>query len=1151
MLRQLDGQQKHEVALRESDDNIADMNSRLGVLENELSENKLTMDKLRGGLDDLLKLSKAGNSRASNRLEVVNKILQKDYIQTKGYPRNAFNFSAKSNPVCQNLNYNGANCDIEMNSLYGIIDWSDVNGGAWKQGFEITTSDREWQGRKLKIHLVPHSHNDPGWLKTYEEYFRLQTRQILDNVVDHLALEPKRRFIWAEMSYLSMWYAIADQGRREKAKHLIKNGQLEIVTGGWVMNDEANTHYFAMIDQMIEGHEWLSRTFGVTPKSGWAIDPFGHTPTMAYLLNRMGLSNMIIQRVHYSVKREFAKKKTLEFRWRQEWDRATSTDITCHLMPFYSYDVPHTCGPDPKICCQFDFGRLPGTRRNCPWGSPPRVITDANIQERALTLLDQYRKKSKLYKTDTLLVILGDDFRYDKMPEVEAQFSNYAKLFEYINSHPELNAEAKFSTLSEYFDGMLHEAGGAKNLPSLSGDFFTYADRQDHYWSGYYTSRAFYKTQERNLEAHVRGAEILFSLARPIAKSAGVLKSFSDALFPLLKKSRRNLGLFQHHDGITGTSKDPVVVDYGRKIQTSIMNTKEVISRCAELVLLREPSEFKPAKEITIDYDAILASHDRPEEKVAIHIDKTTGLPTTLVIYNSLSHDRVGLVRVHVTDHQVQVVDSDNQPVPSQTNVIWTGPTSTRLDQFELVFVATVAATGLATYKISHDPHSAQNSLSNVKILNMPGNANLQHIDDFLIEPTSTSNEEFSLDNEELTVFFSTSNGLMKSVTTKRDDIKMQVAVDFGVYSARGGKERGGAYLFLPEGQAKTHLQGRERPVVRIVEGTLLKEVHVLARNVEHIVSLHVTNKLGPSPFGIFVTNKVDIRSNMDNKELSMRITAPDAADPSDPMFYTDLNGLQIQTRKTMLDKIPIQANFYPMPTMAFIQNQKTRLSVFTAQPRGVASLLPSQIEIILDRRMMQDDNRGMAQAMKDNLKTFDHFVILIERWNQNAPGLPETKTISQFPSMLAHHSLLNILHPMWTMHYKGVDPSQVSPRFKASFTPLPGSDPRAGESSLPCSIHIVNVRSLESKDEDDVSTDEAALILQNFGNECHLDTCTKYRSACTSLNNENSISFPMMYPMSSVKATSLSLQHDKDQLSIQKFVVEPMEVKSYKVTLK
>ena len=39
-------------------------------------------------------------------------------------------------------------------------------------------------------------------------------------------------------------------------------------------------------------------------------------------------------------------------------------------------------------------------------------------------------------------------------------FENYAKIFDYVNSNPRLNAELKFGTLSEYFDAMKTEAGG-------------------------------------------------------------------------------------------------------------------------------------------------------------------------------------------------------------------------------------------------------------------------------------------------------------------------------------------------------------------------------------------------------------------------------------------------------------------------------------------------------------------------------------------------------------------------------------------------------------------------------------------------------------------------------------------------------------------
>ena len=45
-------------------------------------------------------------------------------------------------------------------------------------------------------------------------------------------------------------------------KRVLESGRFEIATGAWVMTDEANSHYFATISQMMEGHEWLQNHLG-------------------------------------------------------------------------------------------------------------------------------------------------------------------------------------------------------------------------------------------------------------------------------------------------------------------------------------------------------------------------------------------------------------------------------------------------------------------------------------------------------------------------------------------------------------------------------------------------------------------------------------------------------------------------------------------------------------------------------------------------------------------------------------------------------------------------------------------------------------------------------------------------------------------------
>lgn len=111
--------------------------------------------------------------------------------------------------------------------------------------------------RFSKVIIIPHSHNDPGWLKTFETYFHVASKQIMSNMVNKLQEYGNLTFIWSEISYLNSWWEEAHPNKQKALKELVNSGRLEITTGGWVMTDEANVHLFAMVDQLIEGETFL------------------------------------------------------------------------------------------------------------------------------------------------------------------------------------------------------------------------------------------------------------------------------------------------------------------------------------------------------------------------------------------------------------------------------------------------------------------------------------------------------------------------------------------------------------------------------------------------------------------------------------------------------------------------------------------------------------------------------------------------------------------------------------------------------------------------------------------------------------------------------------------------------------------------------
>uniref|UniRef100_A0A8C6MJ64 Alpha-mannosidase n=1 Tax=Nothobranchius furzeri TaxID=105023 RepID=A0A8C6MJ64_NOTFU len=1061
---------QHDPARRQSGGNfprsqISVLQNRIEQLEQLLEENHQIISHIK---DSVMELTDTGAVSPSGHLPF--KSANGSWVLPfDGHPT----FLAVKPQDCQFAVASRAKTDVQMLDVYSLLKFDNPDGGVWKQGFDITYEPDEWDNEPLQVFVVPHSHNDPGWVKTFDKYFTDQTQHILNNVVVKLAEDPRRKFIWSEISFFAKWWETADVYKQEAMRKLILGGQMEMVTGGWVMTDEANAHYFAMIDQLIEGHQWLERNLGITPISGWAVDPFGHSATMPYLLKRANLTSMLIQRIHYSIKKHFSSTRSLEFMWRQAWDTGSSTDMFSHMMPFYSYDVPHTCGPDPKICCQFDFKRLPGGRINCPWKVPPKAVVEANVAERAQLLLDQYRKKSKLYRSKVLLVPLGDDFRYDKALEWDQQYINYQKLFDYMNSHPELHVRAQFGTLTDYFSALYKAYGVAPgsrpgDFPVLSGDFFAYADREDHYWTGYYTSRPFYKSLDRVIESHLRGAEILYSLAVANARHAGMEGRYPVSDYALLVDARRSVGLFQHHDAITGTAKENVVIDYGTKLLRALIGLKRVIINAAHFLVMKNKEFYRFYQtEPFLETDDRRATQDSLPQRTLIELDPAG--PRYLVLFNPIEQERLCTVTVLVNTMRVRMLTEDGQTLPVQLSPQWSSGTQ---------------MTGLV-----------------LLLLNQPFICSC-----FLL------------------LFH------LQSIKRKDDNLEVKVHMQFMVYGTRPSKDKSGAYLFLPDGKAKPYNQ-KEPPVVRVAEGPLFSEVVAQHQHFQQTVRIH--NVPGVEGLSVDMTTMVDIRDQT-NKELSMRLVT---SIQSGDVFYTDLNGFQIQPRQHH-PKLPLQGNFYPMPSQAYIQDSRHRLTLHTAQALGVSSLESGQLEVILDRRLMQDDNRGLGQGLKDNKKTANRFRLLLER---RSPGNKMDSTTTSFPSTVSHMTDALLNHDVLALPVlpkrRGVPPLQT-------FAPL--------KSVLPCDFHLLNLRSIQSQQDPQSPSQYTALILHRLALDCGFEAqnlgfnCTTTEGQLTVSSLFKNLDLQLLQPM------SLTLMHSSTPLANDSTIsLDPMEISAYKIKLR
>ncbi|XP_037942924.1 alpha-mannosidase 2x-like [Teleopsis dalmanni] len=707
----------------------------------------------------------------------------------------------------------------------------------WDRGFEerfeAQKSDKERPS--LKIIVVPHSHNDPGWLKTFVNYFQADSRQILNLMVTKMQEYKEMTFIWSEISFLQLWWDQAHPTKQRALKRLINSGRLEITTGGWVMTDEANVHIYAMLDQLIEGHQWLRNNLNVTPTVGWSIDPFGHGSTVPYLLSGSNFEGAIIQRIHYAWKQWFARQQNGDFIWTPYWEKQGGTQsnkqgqLLMHNMPFDIYSIKGSCGPHPYICLNFDFRKIPGEYTE--YSVKAEFITDENIEKKAQLLLEQYARTASLFPHNVALIPVGDDFRYNKEREVDQQYINYKKLIDHIMDNKRLyNVDISFGTPKDYFNEIRKRS---ESFPTFKGDFFVYSDifseGRPAYWSGYYTTRPFYKIMSADLEHNLRAAEILFTIAYNNALKfhhENAIKIF-EKNYEKMINARRNLALFQHHDAITGTSKAAVMRDYAMRLFESTQDVVKMQESTIELLIqngtshhnfllseLERDNFSKLPRKTPIPLGINSIGSDFVDINLGLNGEKAKS--TSFVIYNSLAQKRLEVITLRTLVPNIKVYNELGAELRHlQINPVWnitdpydlginTGSSSAgrirvSTRQYEVMFVAQLDALSLNTYRVEIDEVNYKHAMATIYC---------DECTDTTTPPSVTTNGEFTvkskpagdvqLENNHMRLLFDEKTGFLKTVTRKNKDQKllqpMQCAIKFAAY--RSAQFHSGAYLF-------------------------------------------------------------------------------------------------------------------------------------------------------------------------------------------------------------------------------------------------------------------------------------------------------------------------------------------------------------------
>ena len=868
----------------------------------------------------------------------------------------------------------------------------------------------------LTVHVVPHTHDDVGWLKTVDEYYsgtnntiqHAAVRNILNAVTSSLRQNPDRKFTYVEQAFFQRWWRELSPDEQNATRKLVADNQLNFVNGGWCMHDEAATHYVDMVDQTTLGHRLLKEAFGddglVT--IGWQLDPFGHSATQAALLSaEAGFDGLFFGRIDYQDLSVRHAEKRNEFVWRASPSLGDDAQVFAGLSGEYGGNY----GPPSGFNWNGNDEPVESNKNLQTYNVPARV--DAAIKQALI--------QANMTRGEHIMWTMGSDFNYEN---AETWFINMDRLIDAVNADGRI--QMKYSSPADYVAAKRAEKD--VTWPVTTGDFFPYADGPHQFWSGYFTSRPALKGYVRTTSALfgvVRAAQTV-AVAKANSKNAATSASASPASLETLEEA---LGVAQHHDAVSGTSKQHVAFDYARRLARGEDEAAGVFSDV--LTSLRGGPQTD---------GAVYARCHRLNETVCAITQSMSSGSLELVLWNMLGHARNETVTFPVANTPgIVVTDSSGQKVTSQTyaaaETVQNYARNTKESLRAVSFKAELPPLGYTTYTVRFlPPPSASTSTDAIATTN--GRV-------LTTAPTV-------LENDFVAVQFS-ANGLLSSMTNKATGTTIDMAQSFCYYVSGTGDrysgQKSGAYIFRPKSDVCYPIANENQgaDIELVIQGDVVSEVRQrfspwltqtvrLAADARH-VDLEYT-------VGAVAFKSTTINSTI-QRCVSWRQTG--ACDPNGPrepsrdlpcdqpvpgtasgfcecfggrraemsrcghpsftckqacqytegrevvsrlntsiasagVLLTDSNGREMLSRKrdfrptwNFTNTERVAGNYYPINSaVAITDSKEAQLTVLVDRACGAGSISDGELEVMIHRRVLEDDSRGVGEPLNETRDT-------------------------------------------------------------------------------------------------------------------------------------------------------------------------------------